>query len=171
VRMSIEIDHAAYDCVYLALAIDNKCQFVGTILAATGGVVDMARGPRGEKRPADVNARAVMIAKIATGEIEDERTPKCEFAREGGLKSKTPDSGPAVPPSGPARPPACKWRASPCAAYRLLGNIRRRGKHCRSNSACRGDSQGGILLDFFDRISVLPEGAPGMQAQKNRIAL
>ena len=28
VRMSIEIDHAAYDCVYLSLAIDNKCQFV-----------------------------------------------------------------------------------------------------------------------------------------------
>ena len=28
VRMSIEIDQAAYDCVYLALAIDNKCQFV-----------------------------------------------------------------------------------------------------------------------------------------------
>lgn len=33
--------------------------------------MDMAKGPRGEKRPADVNARAVMIAKIATGEIED----------------------------------------------------------------------------------------------------
>lgn len=31
----------------------------------------MPRGPKGEKRPADVNARAVMIAKIATGEIED----------------------------------------------------------------------------------------------------
>lgn len=28
VRMSIEIDHAACDCVYLALAIDNKCRFV-----------------------------------------------------------------------------------------------------------------------------------------------
>jgi hypothetical protein len=28
-------------------------------------------GPKGHKRPADVNARAVMIAKIATGEIED----------------------------------------------------------------------------------------------------
>ncbi len=28
----------------------------------------MPRGPKGEKRPADVNARAVMIAKIATGE-------------------------------------------------------------------------------------------------------
>jgi hypothetical protein len=34
----------------------------------------MPRGPKGEKRPADVNARAVMIAKIATGEIEDMTT-------------------------------------------------------------------------------------------------
>ena len=31
----------------------------------------MPKGPQGQKRPADVNARAVMIAKIATGEIED----------------------------------------------------------------------------------------------------
>jgi hypothetical protein len=31
----------------------------------------MPRGPKGEKRPADVNARAVMIAKIATGAIEE----------------------------------------------------------------------------------------------------
>jgi hypothetical protein len=31
----------------------------------------MPRGPKGEKRPADVNVRAVMIGKIATGEIED----------------------------------------------------------------------------------------------------
>jgi hypothetical protein len=31
----------------------------------------MAKGPRGERRPADVNARAVMIANIATGEVED----------------------------------------------------------------------------------------------------
>jgi len=31
----------------------------------------MPTGPKGQKRPADVNARAVMIAKIATGEIED----------------------------------------------------------------------------------------------------
>ena len=34
----------------------------------------MAKGPKGERRPADVNARAVMIAKIATGEIEDKVT-------------------------------------------------------------------------------------------------
>jgi hypothetical protein len=31
----------------------------------------MPPGPKGEKRPAAVNARAVMIAKIATGEVED----------------------------------------------------------------------------------------------------
>jgi hypothetical protein len=31
----------------------------------------MPRGPKGEKRPADVNARAVMIAKIATGDVDD----------------------------------------------------------------------------------------------------
>jgi hypothetical protein len=42
--------------------------------AATGGLQRGSRmptGPKGEKRPAAVNARAVMIAKIATGEVED----------------------------------------------------------------------------------------------------
>ena len=32
----------------------------------------MPTGPKGDKRPADANARAVLIAKIATGEVEDE---------------------------------------------------------------------------------------------------
>ena len=31
----------------------------------------MPRGPKGEKRPADAIGNAVMIAKIATGEIEE----------------------------------------------------------------------------------------------------
>jgi hypothetical protein len=30
-----------------------------------------AEGPKGEHRPADVNTRAVMIAKVATGEVDD----------------------------------------------------------------------------------------------------
>jgi hypothetical protein len=34
----------------------------------------MPKGPQGQKRPADVNARAVMIAKTATGEIENVTT-------------------------------------------------------------------------------------------------
>lgn len=32
----------------------------------------MAKGPRGEKRPADAIARAVKVAKIATGEEEED---------------------------------------------------------------------------------------------------
>ena len=34
----------------------------------------MPRGPKGEKRPADVIGNAVMIGRIATGEIDD-KTP------------------------------------------------------------------------------------------------
>jgi hypothetical protein len=33
----------------------------------------MPRGPKGEKRPADVIGAAVKVMRIATGEIEDER--------------------------------------------------------------------------------------------------
>ncbi|GGG90651.1 hypothetical protein GCM10007420_02260 [Glycocaulis albus] len=36
----------------------------------------MPKGPNGERRPADTNACAVMVAKIATGEVEDTRTAK-----------------------------------------------------------------------------------------------
>ena len=34
----------------------------------------MPKGPKGEKRPADAVGAAVMVAKIATGEIDDEVT-------------------------------------------------------------------------------------------------
>lgn len=33
----------------------------------------MPTGPKGQKRPADAIARAVKIARIATGEIEDDK--------------------------------------------------------------------------------------------------
>ena len=33
----------------------------------------MPKGPKGEKRPADAVGAAVKVAKIATGEIEDEQ--------------------------------------------------------------------------------------------------
>lgn len=47
----------------------------------------MPKGPRGEKRPADVIGAAIMVAKIATGEIEDtRRDPGKEYARKGGLR-------------------------------------------------------------------------------------
>ena len=53
----------------------------------TGSVL-MPTGPRGEKRPADVIGAAVMVAKIATGEIEEELEPErdTETQREAGWK-------------------------------------------------------------------------------------
>ena len=33
----------------------------------------MPRGPKGEKRKADVVGNAVLVAKIATGEVEDKK--------------------------------------------------------------------------------------------------
>ncbi len=50
----------------------------------------MPKGPKGEKRPADVIGAAVKVAKIATGEIEDELTDDgknkaaVELGRKGG---------------------------------------------------------------------------------------
>ena len=50
----------------------------------------MPKGPRGEKRPADAISRAVMIGKIATGKIEDEReelsSAAAQLGRAGGKK-------------------------------------------------------------------------------------
>lgn len=48
----------------------------------------MPRGPKGEKRPADVIGAAVKVMRIATGQIEEE-TPESQgkaYARKGGLK-------------------------------------------------------------------------------------
>lgn len=50
----------------------------------------MPKGPREGKRSADAIGRGVMLAKIATGEIEDERDPvssaAAEMGRRGGKK-------------------------------------------------------------------------------------
>ena len=43
----------------------------------------MPKGPRGERRPADANACAVMVGRIATGEIEDLPAVKSGRTRSG----------------------------------------------------------------------------------------
>ena len=50
--------------------------------------IHMPRGPKGQKRPADAVGAAVMVAKIATGEVEDELTDdgKNKAAQELGRK-------------------------------------------------------------------------------------
>ena len=52
----------------------------------------MPRGPKGEKRPADVVGAAVTVAKIATGEVEESTDTEDgkdkaagELGRKGGL--------------------------------------------------------------------------------------
>ena len=45
----------------------------------------MPKGPKGEKRPADVIGAAVKVMQIATGEIEEDTDGK-EYARKGGKK-------------------------------------------------------------------------------------
>jgi hypothetical protein len=47
----------------------------------------MPKGPQGQKRKADVIGNAVLIGRIATGEVEDtKRAPSTEANRQGGLK-------------------------------------------------------------------------------------
>ena len=48
----------------------------------------MPKGPRGEKRPADVIGNAVMVARIATGEIEDTHEEKSGRVRSGKAGAK-----------------------------------------------------------------------------------
>jgi hypothetical protein len=48
----------------------------------------MPKGPRGEKRPADVIGAAVMVGRIATGEIEED-CGKVPQRAKGGLKGET----------------------------------------------------------------------------------
>ena len=43
----------------------------------------MPKGPKGEKRPADVIGAAITVARIATGEIEDKTSPMPNRARGG----------------------------------------------------------------------------------------
>jgi hypothetical protein len=48
----------------------------------------MPRGPKGEKRPADVIGAAIMVAKIATGEVEDNPSKAPKRAKGGKARAK-----------------------------------------------------------------------------------
>jgi hypothetical protein len=59
----------------------------------------MPRGPKGEKRPADVIGNADHVMRIATGEVEEQlRDPGKEYARKGGLKGGKARAN-ALPPT------------------------------------------------------------------------
>ena len=60
----------------------------------------MPRGPKGERRPADVIGNAVHVMRIATGEIEESF-----FADDGKNKAAQNSAGWAVRPGQQACPP------------------------------------------------------------------
>jgi hypothetical protein len=75
----------------------------------------MPKGPHGEKRPADVIGAAVMVGRIATGEIEDNPTaPDKAHHSRGGKKGGaaraaklTPEQRSEIARKGAAK----RWRA------------------------------------------------------------
>jgi hypothetical protein len=48
----------------------------------------LSKGPQGQKRPADAIGAAVMVAKIATGEIEDNRKSGRVRSGQAGAKAR-----------------------------------------------------------------------------------
>jgi len=48
----------------------------------------MPRGPKGEKRPADVIGNAVHVMRLATGEIEESRASTPKRAKGGSARAR-----------------------------------------------------------------------------------
>jgi hypothetical protein len=75
----------------------------------------MPRGPKGEKRPADVIGAAVMVGRIATGEIEEGREPETKAAtalgRRGG-KARAASLTPAQRTEIAKAAAAARWKKS-----------------------------------------------------------
>jgi hypothetical protein len=57
----------------------------------------MPKGPRGEKRPADTMSAAIMVGRIATGEIEDTKgkTPNRAKGGKAGGRARASNLDPA----------------------------------------------------------------------------
>jgi hypothetical protein len=61
--------------------------------------MDMPKGPRGEKRPADAVGLAVLVGRIATGEVEDttDDAPKPARQSQSGKKGGAARSAKLTP--------------------------------------------------------------------------
>ena len=72
----------------------------------------MPKGPQGQKRPADAVARAVMVARIATGEIEEEImiSPDPEIRGRNGGEARARHLEPARRSEIAKRAAASRWQ-------------------------------------------------------------
>jgi hypothetical protein len=72
----------------------------------------MPKGPQGQKRPADVVSCAVMVAKLATGEIEEEKTKTSGRTRSGkaGAKARAKKLSPQARAAIAKKAAEARWR-------------------------------------------------------------
>ncbi|WP_299860206.1 histone H1 [uncultured Roseobacter sp.] len=78
----------------------------------------MPKGPRGEKRPADVIGNAVKIAQIATGEVEDDieddgKDPAAKALGSKGGKARAKKLTPEQRSEIAKKAAAKRWEAKP----------------------------------------------------------
>jgi hypothetical protein len=73
----------------------------------------MPKGPQGQKRRADVVGAAIKVAKIATGEIEEDtnepQSAAAELGRKGG-KARAEKMTPEQRTEAPRKAAAERWR-------------------------------------------------------------
>ena len=69
----------------------------------------MPRGPGGERRPADTVGCAVTVAKIATGEIEDEQEKPKEPAKARSGRARAESLSPARRKEIARQAAAARW--------------------------------------------------------------
>lgn len=72
----------------------------------------MPKGPQGQKRPADVIGAAITVAKIATGEIEEEPKLKSGRSRSGqaGGKARSAKLSPQERSDIAKKAAATRWK-------------------------------------------------------------
>ena len=75
----------------------------------------MPRGPKGEKRPGDVVRCAVMVAKIATGEIEEE-LPAHRDGKVNGGKARAGSMTPEERSELASRAAQIRWNSTPISS-------------------------------------------------------
>jgi hypothetical protein len=90
----------------------------------------MPRGPKGEKRPADVIGNAVQVMRIATGEIEDERQKTPNRAKGGliGGKARAEVLSPQQRQEIARKAAKTRWSSSK-AAKEAIGAARGKKEH------------------------------------------
>lgn len=73
----------------------------------------MPKGPNGQKRPGDVIGAAVMVARIATGEIEE--TPSTRAAKSRGGKARASSMSPERRAEVAKKAADARWKAAEVA--------------------------------------------------------